>query len=442
MMMLDCNQAVIFLAKINIAYTSSLFFAQAIKTQTNILTPPSITLLTLAFIATNIRCFFFDTYRLLYIDFAVIVAYLVMLHFKNKRDALELLCIITFPAAITALHVMAVSCLCLSEYIWHLWYATFILLAIWFLAKNHLNTLKRFSPRIILLLLFAFTLLLIQVPAKDMHALYPFRIFSYTINYIGSVNTFNIAIFASLALIITTYYLLKASKILKIALIITGLILAHYVLITSWRPVWLGLIIGAIFSLILVEKHKRLLLILAMLFLQIALFATNIENYGDRFIELAHNFSTDERSLIWTDTWQMQKASSPINWLYGHGLNNFTVDFRPYSTYLAKYHAHFTSPHNIFLDVLYSSGVLGLLLVLAVCYFPYRYLIKTTHDVKADRILACFILIALTATLISNGLNYAFFRLINIIPVAFIYGALIFMHENKIQTYTKDQYTQ
>jgi O-antigen ligase len=205
--------------------------------------------------------------------------------------------------------------------------------------------------------------------------------------------------------------------------------------VSSWRPVWWGLTIGQIFYLFLIEKSKRLLLISAMLLLQIILFTANIANYGDRVTELVRNIGNEERNIIWKDAWTMQKTSTPSNWLHGHGQNTFVLGFKPFSTYHNKKNLNFTSPHNPVLDVLYSSGILGMLLVIALCYFPYKYCMKIITNNEENQSLACCTLIATTALLISAGLNYAFFRLISFFPLAFVYGVLIYLYQNKIQTH-------
>ena len=180
-----------------------------------------------------------------------------------------------------------------------------------------------------------------------------------------------------------------------------------------------------------------------MLLLQAGLFTANVAHYGDRVTELAKNISTEERTIVWKDAWNMQKSSAAANWVYGHGLDAFLIDFQNYPTTYKTYlkfmkYRNFSSPHNILLDVLYSSGILGCLLIIIFYYRLYRYFIIITHNDKMNQAFACTVMAGLTVTLVSNGLNHGTFTMMNIFPMAFICGALIFLQANKIQTHTQN----
>lgn len=430
LLVLDCEREVLLLAKLNMAYVGLLFFVRSLQSQQKIFTTPSIILLSLALIGADLLTV--AHYERLYINVAIVLAYILLkiIRPETRKDAYQLGSIIGFVSIFTLLHLIAVECLCFSDYIWHAWYATFITLNIWLLAKHNIHILKNLAPKITLTLLFVYTFLVAQMPIKTIPA--AFKIFDFKIDYNSTFSTFNIAIYASLALVIAVYYFFRASKVLELALVIIIIILSHHILATSWLPVWLGLAVGLVLSLLLMKNKKPVFIALAILILQADLYTIKTAPHGEQLNELTRHVIKEERTAIWSDAWEMQKASPVKNWIYGHGQNEFLIDFQSYSRY-HKQNTNFTSPHNSVLDVLYASGLLGLTLLLCACFYTYFFLIKLVCSDEKNKALGNAILIALTTMLISNGLNYGFLRLISIFPLAFIYGSIIYIYQNKIQ---------
>ena len=78
------------------------------------------------------------------------------------------------------------------------------------------------------------------------------------------------------------------------------------------------------------------------------------------------------RMMLWRDSLHMAASRLAV----GNGPEVFTAAFPAYeSKQLAETYPDFSleSPHNIFLDALVSQGVMGLLLLGALCYFGFRY---------------------------------------------------------------------
>lgn len=445
LLMLDIQHLAITLSRLNLVYVGIQLFYLCIS-QIRILSAPSIATLIICSITANILSY--DNNGILYISISCAVVFALLRlrscqsltnHQPKKNDSneinanadnLQLSAIILLPIAFNLLHITTQGCLCTNEDTWTMWYGCFIILGICLLTQYHLATIAKYARKLFTTLLFIYVFLLAQIPVKGMHLADPFQFFGLSLGYDYRVNTFYLAIYAAIALVFTIYLFFSASKPLKIACIVMSLVLAYFILLSSWRPIWLGLIFGSLFTLLLANKQMRIKLILGMLILQGLLFTSNIGNYADRFIDLAHKISTEERTIIWQDAWQMQAKSTPQQWLYGHGLNSFVGDFKQFSRFYREKNINFRSPHNVVLDVLYVSGIIGLLFFALVIYYLFFQLIKITRHDKNNAKLACAVLCALTVSLLANGLNHGLFTRISFYPLCFIFGCLIFMQHN------------
>lgn len=437
LLMLDMQHLAITVSHFNLAYVGTQLFYLCIK-QLRMLSPVSIGLLILSDVIANIISY--ENNGILYLSICSALSYALLQARKSKPAASEPSAFSNTPLAVillglvfNMLHFAANGCACPNEDTWTMWYGSFIVLGIWLLVKFHLPVLSACLRNLLTMLLFIYVFLLAQMPSKSSHLADPFHVFNLSLGYDYRINTFYLAIYAAFALIIAVYLFCSASKLLRFAFIIMSLVLLQFILFSSWRPVWLGLIIGSLFTLLLVKKRMRFKLILGMVLLQCVLLASNVGNYADRLIELAQKIRTEERTVIWHDAWKMQSASTPQQWLYGHGLKSFVGDFKEFSRFHREKNINYRSPHNIFLDVLYSSGILGLLLATLVIYYLYLNLIKITRNDQYNAPLACAMLVMLTVSIIANGLNHGFFTRIGFYPVCFIFGTLIFMHHHNQQ---------
>jgi O-antigen ligase len=339
-----------------------------------------------------------------------------------------------FPFAFTLLDMMAISKFDLNEFASNAWYAFFIVIGVWVMARNNLINLTKYAPKFVCALLFIYTLILTQIPLKTSSIVAPIQMYGINIIDARNLNSYNLAIYSAFALIVGIYFFVKSSNFLRFLLIGAVLILSNFILMTSWRPVWLALGLSALFIFVIIDRQKWFNLVIGMLAIQAILLASNFVNYGNRIYEIAKNINTEERLTIWKDAWRMQLTSQPREWLTGHGLNSFYSDFKAYSTYHSIH--NFRSPHNVFLDLIYTSGMLGLVTVLCFYYFTYKYIFKALKFSKNNNILICTLLILLTTNLIFNGLNHAFFMRLNIFPIAFICAMLLYLKEHQWQSNT------
>jgi hypothetical protein len=94
----------------------------------------------------------------------------------------------------------------------------------------------------------------------------------------------------------------------------------------------------------------------------------------DAFSRTVREIQSDDpgfRLPIWERSWQ-RIISDPDHLVLGKGIGSFTIDegLGPPDWLLRKTEAASHSPHNIHLDMLYESGILGILMFTIVAAFP------------------------------------------------------------------------
>ncbi|MES1986710.1 MAG: hypothetical protein V4440_01535, partial [Pseudomonadota bacterium] len=86
----------------------------------------------------------------------------------------------------------------------------------------------------------------------------------------------------------------------------------------------------------------------------------------------------------------------------------------------------FNSPHNFILEILYTSGAIGLLLAITLIFFIYRYIfsiLKTKAELKSIYLL---LLALATANLITVSITVPFFSGYNLNMLALVVGIMLF----------------
>ena len=91
--------------------------------------------------------------------------------------------------------------------------------------------------------------------------------------------------------------------------------------------------------------------------------------YGlSRIVDSARSFIAhameESRWTVWSDTINLLKDNSLLDWFIGHGIGSFRYYFQDYSTYLVYSKKFETSfPHNGFLQVVFENGIIGFILI-------------------------------------------------------------------------------
>ncbi len=242
-------------------------------------------------------------------------------------------------------------------------------------------------------------------------------------------NPHFLALYSALCFYLSLYFYNKSTSKWRFGYILLSLTLLVLVLNTSSRPVWIAIIISLFFYFHQFDTKKALKLLVPFFLIQYLLIYTNAFNYSTRFVELAQNITTEERVTIWQDTLELQKKASMKEWLIGHGTKSFYKDFQSVS----RYHEikDFKSPHNVFLELLYSSGLVGLGLIIYIFYFIYSQLIMLRNNLKNESLESTIALMTVTTIIILNGLNFPLFSTSFIFPLTLIF-AYIFLQRGKI----------
>ena len=179
-----------------------------------------------------------------------------------------------------------------------------------------------------------------------------------------------------------------ALAIVLISLLLLSLVVSHiaWVALGCSALVWLYLLFH--------KRNKKMVGLVVLLLLVGGIFASTLfdyntalvhndistfENVREPTLEL-FNVWNDERVIIWKDAWTMQVDSSVSQWLVGHGLSNFEAFFPSYSTFnkpgVGLFPIAYVFPHNFILEVLFNSGLFGLLFFLLAVIGVVKYTLR------------------------------------------------------------------
>lgn len=127
------------------------------------------------------------------------------------------------------------------------------------------------------------------------------------------------------------------------------------------RPGFLAAVASALVLIPLVAPAARLWIVGGMSLILGTLYLGDIGHFSERVDDLFLNLRMDERAEIWFQVVDMLIRNTRAQWLMGHGLGQFWNDF--YTRGIEQQFRVFLSPHNFLFEILYSHGVLGLLMI-------------------------------------------------------------------------------
>lgn len=324
--------------------------------------------------------------------------------------------IFVIPLAFIGLHFLAVENISIIKEIRHLFVAIFLALGVWILAQKNPDYLKRYAFAFLLALIFSYV------------AIQAIAFWYFKLPHGTTKNPHYLAIYSALMLIASVYCFFKATNTVKVALAASAVCLGIFLLHSSSRPTWIGLIISALLLLFFMNRRTRVLAALSFMGVLAGLILANIGNFASRFGDLLGHLSTEERVVIWRDAWRMQLDSTNSQWLLGHGLNSFKENFKPYSYYHLQ-NIDYNSPHNFFLELLYLSGFAGLILAVSLYWILYRNLLVSIKNQAAQKPIYLLLFAVLTTNLILVSITLPFFTSYNLNVIAIVFGVMLYLKQ-------------
>ena len=100
----------------------------------------------------------------------------------------------------------------------------------------------------------------------------------------------------------------------------------------------------------------------------------------------------------------------------------------PFSYYHLQ-NMDYNSPHNFFLELLYISGAIGLVLAVSLYWIIYRKLIVLINNQTEFKNIYLLLLAILTTNLILVSITLPFFSSYNLNVIAIVFGVILYLQE-------------
>ena len=206
------------------------------------------------------------------------------------------------------------------------------------------------------------------------------------------------------------------------------LVLDVLVLIRSRSlPAWLGLVAGTLVLLPYVPRRMAAKILALSLMLLVGVHLSGWIDLSAGMKSAMTYLASDERWVLWREFWILQNESAGWQWLLGHGFGQFLNDYMPVSSFHARRlepYFDFASPHNYFLEWLYSHGIAGVLLLCLGYGLWLRALIRgiDASVTRDHRRLGMLLLGLVTAQLVLGFFTMPFFARHNLYPVSVLLG--------------------
>ena len=192
-------------------------------------------------------------------------------------------------------------------------------------------------------------------------------------------------------------------------------------------PAWLGLVAGILVLLPFFRRRMAAKILTLSLLLLVGVQLAGWVELSTGMKTAITYLANDERWVLWREFWILQNESTGWQWLLGHGFGQFLNDYMPVSSFHAQRvepYVDFASPHNYFLELLYSHGFIGVLLL---CLGYGLWLIGLTRGINVSRTVdhrrqGMLLLSLVTAQLVLGFFTMPFFARHNLFPVSVLLG--------------------
>jgi len=326
---------------------------------------------------------------------------MAFLYFKKQVQVLPtkaMLIAIAIPITFILLDSVLVEGISQRYYIKNLKTAVFLILAIWMIPLDFVTKNSK-------LLFYSLLTLLLLASSSNLIA-----VVFYSFHRIGlTSNPHYLALQAILVIPVAVYLLNQAHLIGKVILVVI-VTMELYLLMESYsRTAWLAVLVGSLVSIPFFSFKTKLWTAGLMFFIPLTVYYFGVLDVDVRLNDLINNLAREERVTIWADALAMQQGSNWFQWLAGHGLGSFEPGFKAFSNYHGQ--VDFTTPHNFFIEILYTSGLIGILmLVIGEGVFIFFLLsLYWKSKVASQKALAVLALVLFVMLFIHTFLTISFF---------------------------------
>lgn len=344
----------------------------------------------------------------------------------RKSEAIAWRILVTtslFPAAFIGLHLLAGGSVFGDKYVQKILLVTVNLYAL-LLLKPTVPALKLdyFQWALILVIsIFAIG----QFLAFETKGLYHLQSWNFgTLN-----NPHHLALFIILNIPFVLYAIMNRAGYTRAWMLFLLCLEAYLLLKTSSRPAWLALFVSGLFMYPFLINKQRHWYLIGLLFFSLMLYLVGPAEFHDRVLDLVANIGKEERVGIWTNSWHLQQTSTWSEWLVGHGFLHYSADLHTYADSQGIDALVFPHPHNYVLEILYSSGVVGVGIAGFLYFLLFRTLVMTSmHSPdRSKRQLALVVLATAIAHFIHTFLTVPFFSHYNLYILSLLFGARYYL---------------
>ena len=238
-------------------------------------------------------------------------------------------------------------------------------------------------------------------------------------------NPHIISSFTMLVIPIIAYFIFIVPGWYKLLFIIPGLIDIDFMIRTRSGPAIVAIIFASLFSVLFLIKDRRKWIGLSLIgILFIVLHVSEYGNIATKVEKIFTHYQEETRWLIWSSSWNMLNDNGLQAWVVGNGIGSFN---KVYPKYAHQRETTATFPHLFLLEVLYQSGLVGVILVFggiaAVCFQSMRFLNKIPD--RGEGVLLICLLVMLLSWLIHCGLTVHFYSKYAQYSLAFILGPIL-----------------
>lgn len=195
--------------------------------------------------------------------------------------------------------------------------------------------------------------------------------------------------------------------------------------VSKSRPGFLAVVASAVILVPLVAPMARFWIISSMGLILGTLYFGDIGQFSERMDDLFLNLREDERAEIWMIVFEMFVTNTQAQWLFGHGLGQFLMDFHGLG--VQQQFRLYVAPHNFLLEILYSHGLIGLLAFLGAVLALYFFLIRAMRPwTGGSARLEGYVLVStLTASLAHGVFTIPFFSRDFLLPFGFVVSLVL-----------------